>query len=498
VPDANGNPTIQDILQGTPNVPDSQIPAGYAQGGFGLPPTAANIAMYNQAQQGVDPTKELGNISAILQRYQQPAPNFLQRLATNLGSNPQEAPQSQGQGFAQGIQNAFVNAQMGAMKRRQAMNEATQNAALEINKTETDEQRAKQKMAQQSLLETARQREERMNILQGQAALAGNNKVLAFTPEGTPIFSTNGTQAVLTPQAAIAENQRQQGIAQRDRGLDYRGQQIDLSKLNYGLAKIRLQMSPNGPNSDQDSDQIVEGIRRGDLPPTMLGTRMTSYNYKIWSKLAGAGVPVRDMQTAYNATQKYYGTLNGRQQIQTRQSANTVNTNLDQIEALTNKLQSEMPRSDIQALDELSLNAGSKWNSYGPQVQSDIQQLVTLMSDTRPELANVYQAGGTPTDKALALSGKSLDDNLPPNRMLAAIRASRFGIGSRISAIAGTEPAMPGMNPLMPKLGGPNTNVPIPGSTVRVTNGKKSWDIPNDPATLAKAHARGYDPAGNK
>lgn len=249
MPDQFGNPTLTELLA-TPNVDPSQIPAGFAQGGLGLPPTPANVEMYRQASTGPDPNQELGNIQSILQRYQQPAPNFLQRLAINLGSNPQGVPQSGGQGFAQGLQNAFVNAQMSALKRRQAMAEAMQSAGLEIAKTGNEEARQKQKMAQQSLLETARQRENSNNILQREYLMSMNGVVPFIDPiTHQPVNTINGTPAVIKPGTA---GHLELGSAAADRG----DEQLKIALARLALAQAAAQKSQGMADPDVIGSQV--------------------------------------------------------------------------------------------------------------------------------------------------------------------------------------------------------------------------------------------------
>lgn len=215
----------------------------------------------------------------------------------------------------------------------------------------------------------------------------------------------------------------------------------------------RIPGDSNPAGNDFDPADVAAKIQRGDAPADSRG-----YSRGQWGQI------VSKLPKGYNlskATMEFYGaqrlatTLNGRQFTQLRNSASAVDEGMSSLEAMVGQLEKLVPTSSAKILNSLSMGATKDWGAYGPEAQALAQQITTQVADMVPELANVFSAGGVPSDKAMAQAHQALDAAMSPNRIRASIKTTRQNIGYRLNAIRLVEP----MNPMEPNNGMGGGNV---------------------------------------
>jgi len=225
--------------------------------------------------------------------------------------------------------------------------------------------------------------------------------------------------------------------------------EADLKAKGLGRYYAKPTTTAPGPSGD---DPIAKGIMDGTLPPTILGNRLTQYSKPSLENVARHGYDLAKATQDWNAVSKYWATLNGRQQTQLRQSANTVIEGLDNLEKLNDQLSSLIPRGNADVLSKTALSAAAEWGVFGPEAQDIATRVIGQMATIQPELANVYQAGGVPSDKAMEQAHKTLNAGMPPLRMKSAISNERDNLRYRLNSIKTVGPLSPS-NQGMPVVG---------------------------------------------
>lgn len=235
-----------------------------------------------------------------------------------------------------------------------------------------------------------------------------------------------------------------------------------------------------------DASDIAAGIMSGTLPPTTTGNRMTQFSEPVLGELARNKYDLSKATQDWNAVSAHWKTLNGRQQTQIRQSAETVLQGLDHLEALNKQLSALIPRGRADAANKLALGAARDWGAFGPEAQNVATQLTSQMVTLQPELSNVYQAGGVPTESALKMAQKALNENMSPGRLSAAIGNERTNLKYRLNSIRSVGTLSPS-NQAFPG----DVEMGVPSGKVKMIdpNGK-AWNV--DPKEQAEAISHGW------
>jgi len=230
--------------------------------------------------------------------------------------------------------------------------------------------------------------------------------------------------------------------AKRAQDLEDREFQAEQSRLERVSREriVNTRTTSSSGGEGVDADAIAEGIMRGDLPPVGVNLGRGGTWAKIVTKLSKSGYKLGKAQQEWQAVQRHIATLNGRQQLQIRTSATTVTDALDNLDALNDRLSQLVPRSQATLLNRGINTAAREWGAAGPEAQDIATQLRAQTADIIPELANIYMAGGVPTDRALKLARETINENMSPNALKAQTRLARTNLGYRINAIKNSLP----------------------------------------------------------
>lgn len=159
----------------------------------------------------------------------------------------------------------------------------------------------------------------------------------------------------------------------------------------------------NGIGTQNDPKDIAEGIKRGDLPPTLKGLYRNAA--AVEAELGRQGFPLRQAEQDWTATQKYLGTLNGAQQTRLRQAISFTNETLPQIQEAYNAWKATGLPSGFKIYNKAALNAAA--NLPGA-AGSKAKNLQALIADFTSELGTVYKGGNSSTDESLKLAAQNL------------------------------------------------------------------------------------------
>lgn len=186
--------------------------------------------------------------------------------------------------------------------------------------------------------------------------------------------------------------------------------------------------------SQTDPAQIAKAIESGDLPPNLTQYSRLAQG-PIATILAKDGFKLGRAQQDFSAVQRHFATLNGRLQLQIRQSANTVLRGLDDVQSLADRLYQLAPSSRNTPINALIVKGTREWGALSPEAQDVATELNGQIATLIPELSNVYSAGGVPTTEAMKLAKQVLNGDWPPNRLNAGIRRERANIQYRVNSI---------------------------------------------------------------
>lgn len=224
---------------------------------------------------------------------------------------------------------------------------------------------------------------------------------------------------------------------------------IELENMRHQHDLARDKAKPAGGSgvygqvlSESDPQAIAESIIRGEShpDPSKLGRVVGPI---VSSILAKRGFNQQRALQSYNATARHFATLNGRLQLQIRQSANTVLEGLNEVERLADELYKVSPSTRMTPLNKVIVKGSREWGLLSPEAQDLATQLNGQVSTLIPELSNIYSAGGVPTDRAMKLAEQVLNPNWPPNRIKSGINRERANINFRINAINETQAVTP-------------------------------------------------------
>jgi hypothetical protein len=232
----------------------------------------------------------------------------------------------------------------------------------------------------------------------------------------------------------------------------------------YLTASGKVSQPPSANNLNFDPVASFGRIVAGLDPPVASG-----YSRGQWGQMTTAGAkhfPKFNLARAQNtwvATNTFTKSLNGRQQVQLHNSAAAVMDVLPSLKKNLDELDRLAPTTDATPLNNLLRGGTVAWGANGPRAQALAQQIITQMASIQPELANVYSAGGVPTDKAQALVEKTFNLSIPVRALKAGIDTESDMLNIRVNAIANAQPTLPGgpgqANPYVPEKVG---DVPLP------------------------------------
>lgn len=189
--------------------------------------------------------------------------------------------------------------------------------------------------------------------------------------------------------------------------------------------------------SQTDPNAIAKAIERGGLPPNLSQYSRLAQG-PIATVLAKDGYNLTRAQLDFGAVSRHLSSLNGRMQLQIRQSASTVMPGLDDVVRLATRLNELSPSTAATPVNRLIVKGSREWGAMGTEAQDVATELNGQIATLIPELSNIYSAGGVPTDRAMILAGRILDPEWPLNRILAGVNRERANVQYRINSINST------------------------------------------------------------
>lgn len=180
-----------------------------------------------------------------------------------------------------------------------------------------------------------------------------------------------------------------------------------------------------------DAQAIADAIASGDQPPEFTGLyRMTG---PVRAALARKGYDLTKATEDWKATQKYFQTLNGAQQVRLRQAVGFATDSLDVIDDLNRQWQG----GRFPLLNRAQIKA-AKGGLLGKQAQQIATQLDAQISDLVSELGTVYKGGNSSTDESLRLATENLKSDWSQAQLESAIKLVRKNLQIRMNSIRNT------------------------------------------------------------
>jgi len=333
-----------------------------------------------------------------------------------------------------------------------------------------------QQVVQKSRAEQLKQRADNLQALQDTALLRAKEAQKAGDLETEHKFRTQVETLQKQLDIANANHKRASDLEDKKALLEIEHQ----SRMAEDKAKPAGGGGAFGQSySETDPKAIADGIIRGDLPPNLSQYSRLAQG-PVATQLARQGFNLTRAQQDFSAVQRHFATLNGRLQLQIRQSANTVTQGLDDVEKLAKRLAELQPQFRNTPLNALTVKASREWGLMSPEAQDVATQLNGQIATLIPELSNIYSAGGVPTTEAMKLAGRVLHADWPVNRIMSGVQRERANLQYRINSINQVGAALPSQGGFEPPAAGGGGAAPQLIS-VEAPNGK-TYHFPSQQA----------------
>ena len=191
-------------------------------------------------------------------------------------------------------------------------------------------------------------------------------------------------KSVLTPKEILSEER----LTAHDRAME---------------SAARLRVAAAG--DDSDIQEVVAGIKRGDIPPNTTYYRNT---LAVQAGLTREGFNLTLARQDYNAIQRNLATANGPQVAALRRATQFVIDTIPQLEDAYDLWKEKAGSFNIKVFNKANLFASK---NLGGEAGSAATQLDGLVSDMVFELATAYKGGGQSTDKSLEIALHNLEAN---------------------------------------------------------------------------------------
>lgn len=200
----------------------------------------------------------------------------------------------------------------------------------------------------------------------------------------------------------------------------------------YQLARPGLPGYDKGTmgTSAETIGDVVEGLRDGTIPPSMLSKRNTKGEYtKILSEAHKQGIDMSKLERDYQAAKKFAGSMNSQQMIRYKGLANSVVNTIDEVATLADQLK----QSGITPLNRVSLEAKMRLAGNTPQGQLATRYMAAV-NTLKEEFANLAQGGYAPTEAVWSLANRQINENFGVDQMHASLTELRRLINYRTQA----------------------------------------------------------------
>lgn len=235
-------------------------------------------------------------------------------------------------------------------------------------------------------------------------------------------------------------------------------------KLNDRVAKDRLSAAQdaynrevNAPKKDSNDsmfgdisapdkaayDKLIEEITVGNQPPDIIKSmnfRGNGRNYVI-TGLARNGVDITSLQRDINAQRQFSNTINGRQFTLLRGSEATIELALKRAEVANERVAKFAKYGKNEDWNKF-MDEFTKRGFRGTDAYKAVNDREQIAQGARDQIAQVLQAGGTPSEMALSIADDILpsDRTAAPSRFRQGIANARAGFGERKETFQGLKP----------------------------------------------------------
>ncbi len=277
------------------------------------------------------------------------------------------------------------------------------------------------------------------------------------------INSPNVTEESLAYSKRMA-NREQQAIDTIDRDLSRLSGQQALQQAGVPDNEIPgLPTSAPKPPRDtattsmtdeerRKADAMITSIAEGRMDPATIRSltpRSNVRNY-VTLGLADLGIDVRSIERDVTAEKVHTRTINGRQFTMLRGAEESIDGILKRLEAANAEVSRVAPITVSEDLNKFT-DWFNRQGLTGGAAYDAINNRTTIASETRDQIAQVLQAGGTPTDAAMSIANEIVasDRFVPPRKLAQQIKSARVGFGIRTEAFKQSKPAYtkPGARP---------------------------------------------------
>lgn len=192
-----------------------------------------------------------------------------------------------------------------------------------------------------------------------------------------------------------------------------------------------------GINPTGGMQDIVDGIKAGNLPPTLKG--FYSRTPKIMAAMQKEGVDLTQMQLEHAAAQKQIASLNGPQMVRFAGLATSVVNTIDRVKELSKA----MDQSGLTPFNKAKLALLVNTRGNTPQGQVAAQYLAAV-NTLKEEFANLAQGGYAPTEAAWHLADQQINADYGVKQLGSALEEVQRLIRYRIQGIPNFDRLGPG------------------------------------------------------
>jgi hypothetical protein len=236
--------------------------------------------------------------------------------------------------------------------------------------------------------------------------------------------------------------------------LDSMTKMTPYQQAQIGIAKAKLAKD----EGDTTVKDIVDGMERGDIPPTTTG--LYGKGAAVRAEASRRGLNLTQMGLQYSGAQKQVAVLNGPQTTRLLGLSKSVDNTIDEVTALGEQLHN----SGIPILNHAKLAALVQTEGNSPRGQLATRYL-TAVNTVKEEFANAANGGYAPTEPAWKLANEQINGDFGEQQLKASLGEVQRLIRYRINAIPnvntlgpnaanrytgqqGQQPAAPAADPL--------------------------------------------------
>ena len=216
-------------------------------------------------------------------------------------------------------------------------------------------------------------------------------------------------------------------------------------------------------------DALLDRIAAGDYPPDVLSGRLTEAKIRLLDRMAllHPEFNLTEAVTNWTSRMKFTGTINNRQFTLLRSAQDSLHKLLQPVRDANEAVRKNSGLSFSPALNKWVLSPLARQGIVGRKGQKALAQRASAATQAIEPLAQIFIAGGQPTEESFALAKAvlSVDESTPPDVLDDQLDAVAPGMKVRDVAFRSQEPQAPGpAQPSRPNVkAGAGTDLP-PGA----------------------------------